>query len=70
MIFGSHIASRGGMVLFWATIFKASKENTKTKAKAIPMARLSPMPPLLFSEERDIAKMVRIMMATGIEVRW
>lgn len=70
IIFGIHIAQKGAMVLFSATTFKTSKEKTKTKAIPTPIAKLIPIPPLLFSEVKDKAKIDKIKIETGIEVRW
>ena len=67
---GIHIATIGGIISFSETIFRASKEKIKTNAREIPIARFPPIPPRFFSEARDNAKVVRIMIATGIEVRW
>lgn len=69
IIFGSHIARRGDILLFSETTLKAWKENTNTKANAIPIARLIPSPPRFFCEDNDKAKKVKIIIETGIEVR-
>lgn len=66
--FGSHIARSGGKDLFSETTFKTSNENTNTKAKAIPSARLSPNPPRFFADDKLTPKMVRMITETGIEV--
>ena len=52
-----------------ATILSTSKENTKTNANEIPMAKFIPKPPLFFCEESECAQKVRIMIETGIAVR-
>ena len=66
---GSHIATKGVSVLLAETTFKASKENTNKNAKAIPIAKLTPNPPLFFCEAKESAKKVKITIETGIEVR-
>lgn len=68
MIFGIHIANAGAKTLFSETTFKASNENTNTKAKEIPIAKLIPRPPLFFWEERESARKVSTIIETGIEV--
>lgn len=67
-ILGNHMARSGVIVLFSATTFRASNENTNMKAKAIPMARFIPSPPLFFWEERDSAKKVSMTTDAGMEV--
>lgn len=65
---GNHIAKAGLILLFSETTFNASNENTKTKAREIPTARLIPNPPLLFCEERESAKKVSTTIETGMDV--
>ena len=42
----------------------------KTNAKAIPMARFMPKPPLFFIDDKDNPKKVRMITETGIDVLW
>ena len=63
------MATKGVSVLLADTTFNTSKENTKTKAKAIPMARFIPKPPRFFCDASAKPKTVRIMTEKGIEVR-
>ena len=67
-MFGNHMASAGDMLLFSETTFKASKENTNTNAREIPIAKLIPSPPRFFCDESERARNVRIMIHIGIEV--
>ncbi len=62
------MASIGGMLLFSETTFRASKENTNTKASEIPTARLIPNPPRFFWDESESARKVRITIETGMDV--
>lgn len=64
------MATAGDKLLFSDTTFKASNENTKIKANEIPIAKLTPSPPLFFCDDRESARNVRIIMETGIEVLW
>ena len=65
---GNHMAKSGVSVLFSETTFNTSKENTKTKASAIPMARFAPSPPRFFWEDNESPKKVNMMTESGIEV--
>lgn len=69
-MFGSHIASNGGNVLFSETTLRTWKENTNRNAKAIPKARFSPSPPRFFCEDKDNPKKVKIIIENGIDVLW
>ena len=69
-MFGNHIARTGDILLFSETTFRASNENTNTKASEIPTARLIPNPPRFFCEESESARKVSITIETGIEVLW
>ena len=62
------MAINGGRILFAETTFKASKEKTKTNARAIPIAKLIPNPPRFFCEDSDSARIVNTMIENGIDV--
>ena len=69
MKLGIHMATKGDSVLLAETTFKTSNENTKTKAREIPMARFTPNPPRFFCDASASAKNVSIITENGIEVR-
>ena len=46
------------------------REKMNVKANEIPTARFCPIPPLRFCEESDNAKIDKMKIDTGIEVRW
>ena len=70
MILGIHIARSGGRLWLEERTFSTSKEKMNVKANEIPTARFCPIPPLRFCEESDNAKIDKMKIDTGIEVRW
>ena len=62
------MAKSGGIVWLDEAIFRISNEKINAKAITIPMAKLSPIPPLFFTEEIDKARILKIKIETGIEV--
>lgn len=70
MILGIHIARSGGRLWLEERTFSTSKEKMNVKASEIPTARFCPIPPLRFCEESDNAKIDKMKIDTGIEVRW
>ena len=65
-IFGNQTANKGGKLDFSANVPKILSKNTNEKATAIPMAKLNPIPPLLFIDETATAIIVSINADTGI----
>ena len=54
-IFGNQTANNGGKLDFSATVPNILSKKTNEKATAIPMAKLSPIPPLRFIDETATA---------------
>ena len=63
--FGNHTAIKGVMVDFSAKAPNILSKNTKANAIPIPIAKLIPIPPLRFIEEKASAIMVSINADTG-----
>lgn len=57
---GNQVAKKGENVLCSAMVPKILSKNTKIIPIPIPMAKLIPIPPLLFTEETATAIMVKI----------
>ena len=64
-MFGSHTATRGENADFSAITPKTLSRKTNENATAIPIARLTPIPPLRFIDETDTAIIVNINAETG-----
>ena len=64
-IFGNQTANKGEIADFSARVPKILSKKTKANARAIPMARLSPIPPLRFIEDTATAIIVSINAETG-----
>ena len=65
-ILGNHTANTGETLDFSAKTPQILSKKTKAKASAIPMARLSPIPPLRFIDETATAIMVSINAEIGM----
>ncbi len=64
--FGNQTAINGEKVDFSAIVPKTLSKKTKTKAREIPTARFTPIPPLRLNEATATAIMVRINAETGV----
>jgi hypothetical protein len=63
---GNHTAKSGGMLDFSAIVPNTLSKKMNVKASAIPIARLTPIPPLRFIDDTATAIMVNINADTGI----
>jgi len=65
-ILGNHTAIKGEKVDCSAMVPKTLSKKIKMKARHIPTARFTPIPPLLLNEETATAIIVRIKAEIGM----
>ena len=65
-MFGNHTAINGEKVDCSAIVPKTLSKKIKIKARVIPTARFTPIPPRRFLEETATAIIVRIKADTGV----
>ena len=63
--FGNQTATKGGILDFSAKVPKTLSKKTYVNAITMPMAKLTPIPPLLFMADTATAIKVRIKAVTG-----
>ena len=66
-MFGSQMASHGGMTPVYTNIWLKRMKRIYEKLSAIPVARFHPIPPRFFLEERDTPMIVNMKAENGRE---